>query len=139
MKKVILLIIILMSFGCATVDMSWNKALFSELRLSEKVTSDFNEWWRSDEGKSLCSMTISAKKELIKKLRIKRLGANVVAEEDAERERKAKEAKLIALAEQEKATIDKSIDKKRAAFDNTGGINNTGRIKWATNHRQNSW
>lgn len=125
----------LLLIGCDP-NTAWNKSLFSELRLSGEITENYEDWRWSEKGKSLCSMTIDAKKELVKKIRIGRLGADVVAEEDAERERKAEEAKLIANAELEKATIDKAIDNidnKEVAFDNTG------RIKWSNNHRQNSW
>lgn len=136
MKRVILLVVLLLSFGCTTVEQNANRQIYSELTLSGEITSDYNDWFRSVKGKSITSMTYSAKRELIKKLRVKRLGATVVIEEELERERKAKEAKLIAKAELEKITIDKAIDNienKKVAFDNTG------RIIWSNNHRQDSW
>ena len=126
----------LLLIGCDP-NTAWNKSLFSELRLSGEITENYEDWRWSEKGKSLCSMTIDAKKELVKKIRIKRLGADVVAKEDAEREiERIKEEKARqerGKVKQEKPEIEIIIDRTEVVFDNTG------RIKWSNNHKHDSW
>lgn len=137
---ILFIVNVLILVGCESPT---DKSLYSELKLSGKVTESYYNWAATDEGKALMSMTFAAKKELARKIRVERIGADAVEKEEEkerleeeerkrqiEASKKAENQPETEIEVEEKPVIHKKYKSEEVDID---------RIKWTTHHNQESW
>jgi len=141
-------VLVLVLIGCESPT---DKRLYSELKLSKKVTLEYYKWKITDEGRALISMTIAAKKELARKIRAERIGMDAVEKEEEKERLKEEERKRQREEERKRQReVSKKAENQPEAEIEVEGkpvihkkykkeeidIN---RIKWTTHNRQESW